>query len=164
MCLVLSKAIWDMTDTLPKCIIPQKVQVTRDQMQASNGSLMSTIAQMVQSMLMVTGGWMGHLQDPWRFSSLCRDQLMWLWLSSESSAGQPWAICQARIAARYFLTTETNTSLKCTLVVTLGVSNEGSVATQSEKEWSSLKDVRRQVDSCMVNMSQNRWNLQRPEP
>ena len=55
-CLVLLKAAGDMTDTLPKHIIPQNVQVTMAQMQALNGSLMSMVTEMAQSMLMVTGG------------------------------------------------------------------------------------------------------------
>ena len=103
------KALLDVMETSPKCIIPQKAHSTIAQMQASKGSSMLRDACRAHSMLMVMGGWMGHLRLPCKFSRPHKDQLMWLWSSSESRGGQPWAMCQARTAARYFLTTVTET-------------------------------------------------------
>ena len=59
--------------------------------------------------------------------------------------------------------TETETGLKQMLVGILGVSIEGSVASQKENEWSSSKDAGRWSDSRIVKISQKRWNLWRPE-
>ena len=71
------------------------------QMHASNGSLIFKAALITHSMGNVTGGRTGFLREPWIFSSLHRDQFIWLWCSLDNGAGHPWAMCHAHMAARY---------------------------------------------------------------
>lgn len=163
-CLVPLNKDQEATETLPKCIIPQKAHITSAQIQASNGSRRFNVEWMAWSMLMVIGGWMRHLWFPCKFSSPCRDQLMQPWSSYDNGDGKPWAKCQANTATRYFWMTETETNSNHTSLARPGVSIEGSVATHKAKEWRRLKEAGRWTNSGIVKISQKRWNLQRPEP
>ena len=58
------KAEHEDTDTSPKHIIPQKVQMIITQMQASNRLPRFRDVHKAHSMLTVMGGWMGCLQFP----------------------------------------------------------------------------------------------------
>ena len=152
------------TETSPNHIMPQKAQTAIAQMHASKGLLMSSVARSARSMLIEIGGRSGRLQLPWMFSRPRSDQLMCSWSSSDRGGGQPWAICHARTAAKYFLTTATEMGSKGTPFAVVGSSILGSVTAQSVNEWSSGNDAGRWLDSGMVNILQNRWNFQRPDP
>ena len=60
-CLVLLEAEREDTDTSPKHIIPQKVQVIITQMHTLNGSSESRVTCRASGIPMVIGGGIGHL-------------------------------------------------------------------------------------------------------
>ena len=97
----------------PKRIRPQKAHVATAQMHASNGFLRSRDPLSDTSMGIVTGGRGGRFRRcAWRRAIPRRDQSICARSGSDSGAGQPWAICHARTADRYFdaVCTETGSS------------------------------------------------------
>ena len=114
--------------------MPQKAQHAIAQMHASNGSERIRVVFNAQSMGTVIGGRMGCECLPKRFCRPRSDQSICLWFSTERGSGQPWAMCQAQIPARYFLAVVIDTGSKWVLTMRDVSSDEGSVTTHRAKE------------------------------
>ncbi len=83
------------------------------QMQASKGLLSRITERRKLSMGSVIGGRGGLERFPACMrSSPLSDQLMRVWLSSDSGGGHPWAKCHARTLARYLRVVEIETGSK----------------------------------------------------
>jgi hypothetical protein len=98
------------------------------------------------------------------FSRPLNDQRISSRLSSVSGGGQPCATCHARMAAKYFLATATDTgsigvpSMMCSPKVS------GSADAHRVNEWSILNDAGSRSASGIENASQKIWNFRRPDP
>ena len=108
-CFEALKAALNFTVVSPRHNIPKKAHVQIAHTQALNGSLRLRAALRAQSMCKVMGGLIRCFQHPCKLISPLKEWFIWLWSSSFSGGGQPWAMCQACTVARYLWTTVSET-------------------------------------------------------
>lgn len=145
--------------------MPQNAHAHIAHMHASKGSLMFRVARRARSIRRVIGGRGGRLRLPAKMlSSPRRDHAIWVSRSSDNGGGQPWVMCHARTADKYFRVVETDTGSKGVETGRPISMTSGSDAAHNAKEWRTSKEAGNLAASGIENMSQNRWNLRRPAP
>jgi len=133
--------------------------------QASKG--VSNLSNNFRAVIMrsVIGGLGGLERRPaCKRSSPRRDQLIRLWSSSDSGAGQPCAMCHARTADRYLRVVVTAMGSSWVSFTISGGKSSGVAEAHRANECKRLNEAGKRAASGMENVSQKMWYLRKPAP